>query len=545
MGQYDKVRSEFEWSDAWEAIEGEEDEWVNLGYETVGKHVDAGDEDRLAIRVIDFESGGSQELKYGELEDRAGRFLNFVNDLGISQNDRIAGMLDASTELYATMIGCWLGGIEFVPLFGLFGPDATNYRLDDAGAKAIITNTTHASKVDLEGLDDLEYLILVDGEGNQEGVRSFSEVNEWSPEYELVKTDAHDTAVIQYTSGTTGQPKGVGLKHMMPVTLYPAFRWAADQRREDNYFGAAPPAWSYGLFGCTVNALHFGMGTTSYRGEFRPGAFVNALEEYEFTNLFAPPTLLRQLSQIGIDFSDVDHNLRIVVTAGEPLDSGTVEWVRETFGSKIVDHYGFTEAGSMIINNHAFDDWEIKPGSMGKPSPGFDVRVLDLDEDEELPPGEVGEISFSTDAPFGAEGYLNRPEKTKEMWGGDWLRSGDLARVDEDGYFWFEGRADDVIISSGYRIGPTEIENTLMGHDAVAEVAVVGLPDETRGEIVAAFVVPTEGHEPSESLKETLRQAVKEDLSKHKYPREIQFVEKLPKTASGKVQRYKIREDHR
>ena len=545
MGRYEEINETYEWDRAWDSIAGEKDGWVNLGHEVIGKHVEAGDGDRFAVRIVDFGAGEAKEFTYGELERCAGRFVNYLDDLGIKQSDRVAAMLEASPELYTTMFGCWLAGIEFVPLFILFGPDATNYRLGDADAKAIVTTSAHSDKVDLEGLEDLKHVILTDngGEGGDR-IRRFEEVDDRPPEYEVADTNAHDTAVIQYTSGTTGPPKGVELKHMMPVTMHSPFTYSADHRPEDNYFGAAPPAWSYGLFGCTAFALHAGMGTTSYRGEFRPGPFIDVLEEYDITNLFAPPTLLRQLSVMDIDFESVDHDLRIVVTAGEPLDPGTVEWVREAFDSKIVDHYGFTESGTMLVNNYVFDDWKIKPGSMGKPTPGFDVRVFDLEENEEVPRGEVGEIVFSTDTPLGAEGYLNKPKKSEEKWGGDWVRSDDLARVDEDGYFWFEGRADEVILSAGYRIGPTEVENALMEHEAVSEVAVVGLPDKERGEIVAAFVVPTGEHEGSDDLADRLRQSVKNGLSRHEYPREIHFTEELPKTASEKIQRFKLREEY-
>lgn len=543
MGRYESVRDSFEWQDAWGAFEGTKDGMFNLGHETVGKHATGETRDRFAVRILDMEGRGAEELTYGDLDDLAGRFINFMHDLGLSKGDRVAAMLEASPALYGTVIGCWLGGFEFVPLFNLFGPDATNYRLDDADVKAIVTAEEHRNKIDPDEADSLEYVITVNDDPEPGPLlREFAETETYSSDYEVAQTAPDDPAAIQYTSGTTGAPKGVMIKHRMLVPLYPAFTWAADQRPEDNYFGAAPPAWSYGLYGCTAYPLHTTMGTTSYRGEFNPERFVQALRKYEITNLFAPPTLLRQLSNIPI-WDDLNHNIRIVVTAGEPLDPSTVEWVEDTFGSTIVDHYGFTE-GSMFINNYAFDDWEIRAGSMGKPAPGYDVRVLDLKDDEEVPQGEIGEIAIRTDAPVTSDTYLNMPEKSEEKWGGEWLRSEDLARMDEDGYFWFEGRADDVILSSGYRIGPTEVENTILDHRAVSEVAVIGLPDQERGEVVSAFIVLDDDYEAGEGLKDEIQQYVKRKLSKHKYPREVHFLEELPRTASDKVQRYKLREEH-
>lgn len=543
MGRYEEIYDSFEWADVWEAFDGESDGWFNLGYEVVGKHVDEGRDDDLAVRIVDVDEGSAEELSYGELDRRAGQFINYLEDLGLSPGDRIGGMLEPQPELYTTIIGCWLGGFQYMPLFSLFGPDAVNYRLDDAEAKAIVTSPTHVDKVDIDGIESLEYVIVVDGETDDGSLRGFDVIDAYDPDYSVANTHADDTCTIQYTSGTTGPPKGVEARHSGIVQLYPSFVWAADQRPADAYFGAAPPAWSYGLFGCTAFPLHRGTGTTAYRGRITPDAVVDVLETYGITNFFAPPTLLRQLIGSNVDFEAIDHDLRIVVTAGEPLDPSTVEWVQNTLDAKIVDHYGFTE-GAMLLNNYAFDDWVVKPGSMGKPCPGYDVRILDREADTEVPQGEVGEIAIRTDAPFAAKSYLNQPEKTEAKWGGEWLRSGDLGRIDEDGYFWFEGRADDVILSSGYRIGPTEVENAVLQHEAVAEVAVTGLPDDERGEVVAAFVRPTEDAEPSAELAEDIKTRVREELSKHEYPRVVQFVEAFPRTASGKVQRFELRDEY-
>jgi acetyl-CoA synthetase len=284
------------------------------------------------------------------------------------------------------------------------------------------------------------------------------------------------------------------------------------------------------------------MGTTNYRGKFEPHPFIDVLEEYDFTNMFAPPTLLRQLSQSNIDFGDLEFDLSLVATAGEPLDSNTIQWAQETLDAKIVDHYGFTE-GAMAINNYAFDDWEIKPGSMGKPAPGFDVRVLEREGNIEANVDEVGEIAVRTaDTCLNATGYLDMPKKSEETWGGEWIRTGDLGRIDEEGYFWFEGRADDVILSAGHRIGPTEVEDSLLNHEAVSEAGVVGLPDEKRGEIIAAFIILRGGYDGTKELKEDIQHFVREELGKTKYPRQVTFLDELPKTNSGKIRRKELRE---
>lgn len=546
--QYDEVYERFEWQEAWDQFEGERDGQFNVGYEVLGKHVENGMAETMAIRIVDVDTGAVEELTYGDLDRRVGQFVTYLSERGLSPGDRVAGMLEPRPELYATALGCWCGGFQYVPLFSLFGPEAVNYRLDDADVKAIVTSSAHVEKIDPGTAESLEYVLLVDGDagavdGAGELARPFDAIGQCDADYDVADTEPDDVCTIQYTSGTTGPPKGVKARHAGLVNLYPAFRWAADQRPEHRYFSTAPPAWSYGLFGSTAYPLHVGMGTTAYRGQITPEAVVDVLQEYDVTNFFAPPTLLRQLIGSDLDFDAVDHALEVVVTAGEPLDPQTVTWVQDTLGTKIVDHYGFTEMG-MIVNNYVFDDWEVKPGSMGKPCPGFEVRVFDLEEDRELPQGEVGEIAVRTDAFPGIRGYLNRPEKTEEMWGREWVRSGDLGRVDEDGYFWFEGRADDVILSAGYRIGPTEVENSVMNHEAVAEVAVAGLPDDERGEVVAAFVRPVEDVTPSDDLAEEISDHVREDLSKHEYPRQIHFVEEFPRTASGKVKRFELRDEY-
>lgn len=542
MGRYKELRESFEWNQAWDTYEGTEDGWFNIGYEAVGRHAEGDRENELAVRVVDFADGSADELTYGELNDAAGQTINYLHDLGLSKDDRVATMLEPCLELYKIIAAAWLGGFELVPLSPLFGPDAANYRVQEAGVNAVITSPKRRERIDAEAIETLEHVLLTDGESANDGDRPFSEHTAYNSRYEVVPTDPDNTCTIQYTSGTTGAPKGVMVRHAIIVSMYPGFTWAADHRPEHEYFGAGPPAWSYGLFGCTAFALASGMGTTNYRGKFEHHPFIDVLEEYDFTNMFAPPTLLRQLSQSDIDFGDLEFDLSLVATAGEPLDSNTIQWAQETLDAKIVDHYGFTE-GAMAINNYAFDDWEIKPGSMGKPAPGFDVRVLEREGNIEADVDEVGEIAVRTaDTCLNATGYLDMPKKSEETWGGEWIRTGDLGRIDEEGYFWFEGRADDVILSAGHRIGPTEVEDSLLNHEAVSEAGVVGLPDEERGEIIAAFIILRGGYDGTKELKEDIQHFVREELGKTKYPRQVTFLDELPKTNSGKIRRKELRE---
>lgn len=535
---YDEVYDEFEWQDAWDEFAGSKDGQFNLGYEAVGKHRDS---DSLAVRVVDTESDTVDERTYAELAERASRFANFLDDLGLEAGDRVAALLPTQPELYAVFAGTCLAGNVYVPLYTLFGPDAVNYRLDDSDARVAVTTTEHRDKIDESQLDSLEELVVVDSDDGE--TTSFDVLDDYEPTYDAAPTQADDVAVLQYTSGTTGDPKGTKILHRAPVSVYPYIEYSADMREGDNYFGLAPPAWSYGLIPSTASPLSLGIGLTTIRGKYEPEALLDVLEEYDITNLFATPTAYRQLRQLDTDFSSLDLDVRHAYSAGGPLDSTTATWGEEAFGSPIHNNYGLTEIG-MPINNYRFEDWETKPSSMGKPMPGFTVEVLDLESDEPVAQGETGEIAIHRDSPIWAVGYLGLPEASEEKFGREWVRTDDLARIDEDGYYRYEGRADDVIISSDYRIGPAEVEDSLLGHEAVAEAAVVGLPDEERGEIVAAFVVPTEDSTPTDDLATDVQRHVRDQLSKHEYPKQVEFVKQLPKTETGKIQRYQLRDDY-
>lgn len=535
---YDEVFDAFEWQDAWDAFDGSEDGQFNLGYEAVGKHRDS---DSLAVRIVDLEHDTVEERSYRELYERASQFAHFLDDVGLERGDRVAALLPTQPELYAAFVGSCLAGKVYVPLYTLFGPEAVNYRLDDSDAKVVVTTTEHREKIDAAQHESLKEIVVIDGE--DESTTTFDSLENYEATYDAAETHADDIGMLQYTSGTTGNPKGTKIMHKAPVSVYPYIKHSADMREGDNYFGLAPPAWSYGLIPSTASPLSLGIGLTTIRGQFEPEGFIDVLREYEITNLFATPTAYRQLRQVETDFSALDLDVRHAYSAGGPLDSTTTRWGEEAFGSPIQDNYGLTEIG-MPINNYRFDDWEMKPGSMGKPMPGFTVDVLDLEQDKPVAQGETGEIAIHKDSPVWAVGYLGLPEASEEKFGGTWIRTDDLARIDEDGYYHYEGRADDVIISADYRIGPTEVEDSLMGHEAVAETAVVGLPDEERGEIVAAFVVLTDDADPTDELARDVQQHVRDRLSKHEYPKKIEFVNQLPKTETGKIQRYQIREDY-
>ncbi|ELY37783.1 acetyl-CoA synthetase [Natronorubrum tibetense GA33] len=534
---YDEARDEFDWNQAWDSFEGTPSSF-NLGSEILGSD----ETETTAIRIVDMDDGSEDTITVTDIATRSRQFANFLDECGLSAGDRVAAVMEPREALYATIAGTWLGGYVYVPLYTLFGPEALQYRLENSGTKVLVTTPEHREKIDESQLSGLDQIVLVDGGTAAE--TTFAEVREYESDFDPAETSAEDICALQYTSGTTGDPRGVEMPHGSPVALYPYTRYAADLRPDDTFLGMAPPAWSYGLFYCTVVPLHQGTELITIRGDFDPDVLFDIIADYPVTSFFAPPTAFRQMAQLDVDVDSSAVDIRRIYSGGESVGASTIEWVEETFGTTVLEHYGFTEGG-MLVNNYPLAEWEIKPGAMGKPIPGREVTLLDLEENEPVDTGGVGEISVRTtdEVPF-AEAYFKMPDKSDEKFGGEWIRSDDLARRDEDRYFWYVGRADDVIISAGYRIGPSEVEDSLLKHDTVAEVGVVGLPDDERGQAVTAFIVPTASATPSDGLAEEIRTDVKQRLSKHEYPRRIEFVDELPKTASGKIQRYRLEEEY-
>jgi acetyl-CoA synthetase len=355
---------------------------------------------------------------------------------------------------------CFLDRLIYVPLAPIFGPDALNYRLADSKTTLLFTTSSGLGSVDPSAVPDLEQVVLSDtgtGENDIDGpaVESFTTVENNDSSFDAVETHSSDIYTITYTSGTTGQPKGCTATHGATINLHSFVRHVVDLQPDDVYFVAASPTWSYGLQMGTITAGLVGTGIGCYRGPFDPTEFFGTLNELGVTNAMVPPTALRQSRATGVDLSNFDIDLRILVSAGEALDAETVEWCEEGLGAPPIDAYGMTETG-MVICNYPFNDWEVKPGSMGKPLPGTRVALLD-DNGYPVEQGEVGEIRVERYSDTSG-GYWGLPETSVTKFSGRWIHTDDLARRDEDGYFWYVSRKDDVIVSAGYRIGPEEVE---------------------------------------------------------------------------------------
>lgn len=508
-------------------------ESLNIAQEALGRH---GDSEEIGLRLRDFGTGEAEEYTFAELDAAANRVANYLTE-HTERGARVVAMLPTTLELYAVVFGTIKAGRVYVPLAPVFGPDAAGFRLDDSGASVLVTTPEHHERIGDAVPENVEHVVLAGGESTEGRLEAYETIEEHDDDFEAVETHPDDAFALSYTSGTTGQPKGVPVNHGSVIELHAYIKFVVDLRNDDNYFVAASPAWSYGLIMGSIAPGLRGTAIGCYRGEFDAAMLIDTLQEFEVTNAMVPPTALRQLANAGVEVPSVD--LRVLIAAGESLDEKSVGWCRETFGTEPQDSYGMTESG-MTVCNYAFGDWEVKPGSMGRPLPGREVALLD-DDGEPVERGEVGEICVRRDE--GTSGsYWGRPEATVEMFSGMWLRTDDLAREDEDGYYWYVGRKDSVIISSGYRIGPDEVEETLMKHDAVAEVAVVGVPDETRGEIVKAYISPTDDYTPDDELAEEIQSFTREELSKHEYPREIEFMDELPMTATGKIARSELEE---
>ncbi|MFC6718352.1 acyl-CoA synthetase [Natrialbaceae archaeon GCM10025810] len=543
---YERVREEFAWEDIYDEADWDAPSSLNIAREVCDRHAE--NREKVALYQVS-EDGELTTLTFWELAERTNRFANVLEDLGIERGDRVFSYMPRIPEHYVALVGTLKRGAVFGGINERFGPDGISYRLDDCDAKAVVTTAENRETIDaaLEDAPSVEHVIVVgdDGTGVQSGDVSFhAEMETADREYEAAETGGEDDALLYYTSGTTGLAKGVLHKHRWVAGVAATQRFSVDLQAGDLYWSTADLGWLTGPIN-TLGAWFWGTALFTYEGEFDPEEWADLLDTYPITVLFSVPTAYRMLREHEQVLEDVSLDLRHALSIGEPLSAGVVQWGEETLGVTIHDTYGQTETGNMIINN--YPTMEVRPGSMGKPLPGIEADVVDSETGEPVAPGETGEIAQRGDYPCFFAEYWEKPEQTADCFvdgpEGEWYLSGDLAHKDEDGYFWFEGRADDVILSSGYRIGPFEVESSLGEHEAVAEAAVVPKPHRERGNIVKAYVVPSEGATPSDDLAEDIKNHVREELSAHEYPREIEFRDELPKTVTGKIRRTELQDD--
>ncbi len=530
-GSYDEVYRSFRWPIP---------EYYNIGVDVCDKWAD--ERYRLAL-IYEDESGRTEKYTFWDIRNLSNRLANALRAHGITRGDRVAILLPQCPETAIAHIAIYKLGAIALPLFTLFGPDALEYRLANSGAKAVITDGANVEKVlqIRDRLTDLQLLFVTRGKP-EAGVIDFQEALEkGSTRFEPVPTKADDPALIIYTSGTTGPPKGALHAHRVVLGHVPGVEFFHNffPKKEDVYWTPADWAWIGGLIDVLLPSWHHGVPVVAYRAKkFDPEQAFHFIAKYGIRNAFMPPTALKMMRQVKDPKSRYDYNMRTIGSGGETLGEELLDWGRQVMDLQINEFYGQTEV-NLVVGN-CCEIMPIRKGSMGKPIPGHRVEVVDQ-AGQVVPPGTVGEIAILRPDPVMFLNYWQNEQATREKFIGDWSLTGDLGKKDEDGYLWYVARKDDIITSSGYRIGPAEIEDCLIKHPAVAMSAVIGYPDPVRTEIVKAFLVLKPGTAATEELASEIKEFVKTRLAAHEYPREIEFVTELPMTTTGKIIRGELR----
>ncbi|WP_439740833.1 acetate--CoA ligase [Bacillus pseudomycoides] len=535
---YEETYAGFNWEEVNKNFSWYETGRVNMAYEAIDKHAKSDRKNKVALYYQD----GSRKEKYTfkemkEFSNKAGNVLKNYGD--VEKGDRVFIFMPRSPELYFALLGAVKLGAIVGPLFEAFMEGAVRDRLEDSEAKVLITTPELLERVPLNDLPALKTVFLV-GENAEDGGKlvAFNPLFEQaSNKLQIEWLDREDGLILHYTSGSTGKPKGVLHAQNAMVQHYQTAKWVLDLKEDDVYWCTADPGWitgtAYGIFAPWL----VGGSNVVLGGRFSPEAWYEALQDYGVTVWYSAPTAFRMLMGAGeeaIKKYDLSA-LRHVLSVGEPLNPEVIRWGMNAFGLRIHDTWWMTETGAQVICNYPC--MEIRPGSMGKPIPGVKAAIVD-NEGNEVPPYTMGNLAIAKGWPSMMRAVWNNPQKYESYFmPGDWYVSGDSAYMDEDGYFWFQGRIDDVIMTSGERVGPFEVESKLIEHSAVAEAGVIGIPDPVRGEIIKAFIALRAGYEASDELKEEIRQFVKKGLAAHAAPRQIEFRDKLPKTRSGKIMR--------
>ena len=537
LTNYDEKVKQFDWKETEKNFSWYKTGKWNMAYEAIDRHAESYRKNQVAL----YYDEGVRKEKYTfkEMKELSNKAGNLFKQVGVEKGDRVFVFMPRSPELYFSLLGVIKLGAIVGPLFEAFMEGAVRDRLADSDAKVIVTTKELLSRIPVEDLPSLKHIFVI---GNEiEESEKFIDYNkhfqEASTKLDIEWVDRNDGLILHYTSGSTGKPKGVLHVHNAMIQQYQTARWVLDLKEDDVYWCTADPGWvtgtSYGIFGPWLT----GTSNLIVGGRFNPETWYKKLEEYGVSVWYSAPTAFRMLMGAGdevVKKFDLS-NLRHIVSVGEPLNPEVVRWGKKVFDLRIHDTWWMTETGALLICNYPC--MEMKPGSMGKPIPGVVAAIVD-DQGNELPPNRMGNLAIKKGWPSMMYQIWNNPQKYESYFlPNDWYVSGDSAYMDEEGYFWFQGRIDDVIMTSGERVGPFEVESKLLEHPAVAEAGVIGKPDPVRGEIIKAFIALLDGYEPSEELVEDIRQFVKKGLAAHAAPREIEFRDKLPKTRSGKIMR--------
>ncbi|WP_066195221.1 MULTISPECIES: acetate--CoA ligase [Gracilibacillus] len=537
VGDLETLKETFDWGEINKAFSWNETGKVNAAYEAIDRHAENPNK-KNQTALIYSAPDREESLTFEQLSKLSNKTANIWKKYGIEKGDRVFLFMPRAPEFYACFFGILKVGAIAGPLFEAFMEQAVRDRLEDSEAAMLITTPELLHRVPVDELPDLKKVVLVGAdEVTEDGYIDFDkEMETASDSFAIEWVDLEDGMLIHYTSGSTGKPKGVYHVHNAMVQHYATGQWVLDFKEDDIYWCTADPGWvtgtSYGIFAPWLN----GVTNVVRGGRFTPESWYETIQNNKVTVWYTAPTALRKFVSAGEDVvKQYDlSSLRHVLSVGEPLNPEVITWALRVMDLRIHDTWWMTETGAQLIVN--LPCMEIRPGSMGKPVPGVKAAIVD-NEGNELPPNQMGNLAIKQGWPAMMRAVWKNPGKFESYFINGWYVSGDSAYMDEDGYFWFQGRLDDVINTSGERVGPFEVESKLIEHEAVAEAGVIGKPDPERGEIIKAFITLNPGYDKSDELLEDIRQFVKTGLSAHAAPREIDITDSIPKTRSGKIMR--------
>ena len=552
LADYERARATFSWEAARRDLDGlPGGRGLNIAHEAVDRHAAGPRRDHVALRFLG-RRGDVRELSYATLRDESSRFANLLCALGVGKGERVFSLAGRIPEFYAAALGALKNRSVFCPLFSAFGPDPIRQRLSlGEGRVLVTTGSLYRRKVAAlrESLPSLEHVLVAEDEAGKPLPAGTHDLRrllaDSSSVFEIPPTDPEDMALLHFTSGTTGRPKGAVHVHEAVVAHHVTGRFALDLHPDDIFWCTADPGWVTGTSYGIVSPLVHGVTSVVDEADFDAERWCRVLQDQRVSVWYTAPTAVRMMMRLGSALPRAHDlsRLRFVASVGEPLDPEAVCWGIEAFGRPIHDNWWQTETGGIMIAN--FAALEVRPGSMGRPLPGVEAGIVQRHRDgsveEVKEPDRQGELALRPGWPSMFRGYLHEDERYRRCFAGGWYLTGDLARRDADGYFWFVGRADDVIKSSGHLIGPFEVESALLEHPAVAEAGVIGKPDPIAGELVKAFVALRRGFEPGEALRRELVGFARQRLGAAVAPKEIDFVPSVPKTRSGKILRRLLR----
>jgi acetyl-CoA synthetase len=542
---YEEYAKRFTWSHARALLDGLPNGGINIAHEAVDRHALAGHANKLALRWIG-RNDQIRDFDYAALSAQANRFANILAGRGVTKGDRVFSLLGRVPELYIAALGTLKNASVFSPLFSAFGPEPIKARMTIGSATALITSEAfYRRKIEpwRNELVSLEHVFLTECSSSLPAgtIDLSAALAQASDTFETVWTGPEDMALLHFTSGTTGRPKGVVHVHEAVVAHHITGRLALDLHSDDIFWCTADPGWVTGTSYGIISPLTNGATMIVDQAEFDAERWYRILQEQKVTVWYTAPTAIRMLMKVGTEIArrfDLSK-LRLMASVGEPLNPEAVVWSAATFGKPFHDNWWQTETGGIMISN--YPSMDVKPGSMGRPLPGVTAGIIERLDDgtvrEITYPMAMGELALRPGWPSMMRGYLNEEERYRKCFVGGWYLTGDLAMRDGEGYYWFVGRADDVIKSAGHLIGPFEVESTLMEHPAVAEAGVIGIPDPTAGEMVKAFVALKNGFQSSEALRKELLGHARQRLGPAIAPKDIAFRQNLPKTRSGKIMR--------